>query len=324
MNFTKESVCIDPGAEVERIVRKLREAVHRDLRRQGGIVGVSGGVDSAVVLALSVRAFGPDKVVALIMPEKDSDPVSKELAADLIGRFGVNSAVEDITSILEAFHCYRRRDEAIRRVFSQYDAGAGWTAKIVLPQNLLDADILNVFSLVVISPDGRSESHPLNPMEFLQITAASNMKQRTRMTLLYYHAELRNYAVIGTMNRNEHDQGFFVKFGDAGVDVKPIGHLYKTQVYQLAEYLDIPAAIRNRSPTSDTYSAPCTQEEFFFRLPFSTLDLLLYARTQGLRPDEAATALGLTKEQVSHAYSDFNRRERSTRYLHLPPLTLES
>ena len=323
MSFTKESVRIDSSAEVERIVGRLREAVRRDLRRQGGIVGVSGGVDSAVVLALSVRAFGPDRVLALIMPEKDSDPVSKELAADLIGRFGVDSVVEDITSILEAFGCYRRRDEAIRRVFSQYDAGAGWTAKIVLPQNLLDADTLNIFSLVVIGPDGRSENRPLNPLEFLQITAASNMKQRTRMTMLYYHAELRNCAVIGTMNRNEHDQGFFVKFGDAGVDVKPIGHLYKTQVYQLAEYLNIPAAIRNRPPTSDTYSAPCTQEEFFFRLPFSTLDLLMYARTKGLSAEEAAVALGLTKEQVSHAFSDFARREHSTRYLHTLPLTLE-
>jgi NAD+ synthase len=323
MSFTKESVRINAVAEVDRIVERLRQAVRRDLRRQGGIVGVSGGVDSAVVLALSVRAFGPDRVVALIMPEKDSDPVSKELAADLIGRLGVSSTVEDLTSILESFGCYRRRDEAIRRVFPQYDARAGWTAKIVLPLNLLDVETLNVFSLVVVGPDGRSEARPLNPAEFLQITAASNMKQRTRMTMLYYHAELRNYAVVGTMNRNEHDQGFFVKFGDAGVDVKPIGHLYKTQVYQLAEYLDVPAAIRNRPPTSDTYSAPCTQEEFFFRLPFSTLDLLMYARATGRSADEAAAALGLTREQVSHAFNDFARREHSTRYLHALPLTFE-
>jgi NAD+ synthase len=323
MRFTRDTIRIDPATETERIVNQMRQAVRRDLRRQGGIVGVSGGVDSAVVLALSVRAFGPDRVIALLMPEKDSDPISRELAADLAGRLGVESVLEDITPVLAGFGCYRRRDEAIQRVFPQYDPAAGWKAKIVLPQDLLEARTLNVFSLVVVGPDQKAESSPLGPRDFLQITAASNLKQRTRMSMLYYHAELRNYAVIGTMNRNEHDQGFYVKFGDAGVDVKAIGHLYKTQVYQLAEYLDIPSAIRTRPPTSDTYSAPCTQEEFFFRLPFSMLDMLMFARSSGVPAAEAAAALGLTEEQVVNTFNDFARRDVSRRYLETPPLTIE-
>jgi NAD+ synthase len=100
--------------------------------------------------------------------------------------------------------------------------------------------------------------------EYLQIVAASNLKQRTRMSTLYYHAEMRNYAVIGTANKNEHDQGFFVKYGDGGVDIQPIAHLFKTQVYQLARYLGVPEEIQQRPPTTDTYSASCTQEEFSF------------------------------------------------------------
>ncbi|HXJ71878.1 MAG TPA: NAD(+) synthase, partial [Candidatus Dormibacteraeota bacterium] len=271
MKFTRNILSIDPAAETQRIVESLRHNVLRVLRRHGGAVGISGGVDSAVVLALSVRAFGPGKVVPVIMPDQDSDPISQTLARELAGQLGVTPVLENVTSALEGFGCYRRRDEAIRRVLPEYDPGRGYKAKIVLPQNLLQENTLNTFSVAIVAPDGTERKAPLPAREFLQIVAASNFKQRTRMAILYYHAELRNYAVIGTANKNEHDQGFFVKYGDAGVDIKAIGHLYKTQVFQLAEYLQIPKAIRERPPTSDTYSAACTQQEFFFRLPFDLM-----------------------------------------------------
>jgi len=249
MKFNKQVIDIDPAAETNRIVEALRRNV-RLLRRYGAVVGISGGLDSSVVLALCVRAFGLQKVAALMMPEKDSEPESEQMARRL----------------------------AIRRVFPDYDASKGYKAKIVLPPNVLDEDTLNVFSLVVITPGGEELSKQLPVREFLQIVAASNLKQRTRMSMLYYHAELNNYAVIGTANKNEHDQGFFVKYGDGGVDIKAIGHLFKTQVYQLAEYLGVPEEIRNRTPTTDTYGAPCNQQEFFFRLPFGTMDLLWFAQ----------------------------------------------
>jgi len=292
------------------------------LSNYGGVVGISGGIDSSVVLALCVRAFDPQHVVAVMMPEKDSDPDTERLSRLVAGHFGVEPILETITPILEGFGCYPRRDEAIRHVFPEYDATAGYKAKIGLPQNLLDEDTLNVFYLTIVTPDGNKKTQRLPIRDYYQIVAASNFKQRTRMAMLYYHAELRNYAVIGTANKNEHDQGFFVKFGDGGVDVKPIAHLYKTQVYQLARYLDVPEEIRSRPPTTDTYSAHSTQQEFFFRLPFETMDLLWYALENNVPISEVAQGMGLTEQQVQRVYNDLTRKQRTTEYLRMPPIGL--
>lgn len=322
MTFDKQSILIDPAAETERIVSALRRIARQQMRRFGAVVGISGGVDSSVVLALAVRAFGPEKVAAVMMPEKDSDPISEKLARELAAQLGVTPILENITPILEGFGCYRRRDEAIRRVFPEYDAAAGWKAKIVLPQNLLEGGSLNVFSVTVVEPDGSERSETLPGPEFLQIVAASNFKQRTRMAMLYYHAEFRNYAVLGTANKNEHAQGFFVKYGDGGVDVQTIGHLYKTQVYQLATFLKVPEAVRKRTPTTDTYSAPCDQQEFFFRLPFEIMDQLWHAQLSGVSAAAAAEGMGLTEDQVRRAFDDFAGKEHSTAYLRMPPVRI--
>lgn len=321
MAFDKHVLDIDAAAETERIVDWLRQQV-RNMRRQGVVLGVSGGIDSSVSLALCVRAFGPQRVVAIMMPEKDSDPETERISAMVARHYGVEPVMENITPVLEGFGCYPRRDEAIRRVFPEYDAAAGYKAKIVLPQNLLDEDTLNIFSLTIITPEGEERSKRLPIREYSQIVAASNFKQRTRMAMVYYHAELRNYAVIGTPNKNEHDQGFFVKYGDGGSDLRPIVHLYKTQVYQLARHLDVPEEIQQRPPTSDTYSAPTTQEEFFFRLPFATMDLLWYAQEHHVPLDEVAAALGLTPVQVQRAFNDFTRKHSTTQYLRMAPVEM--
>jgi NAD+ synthase len=207
-------------------------------------------------------------------------------------------------------------------VVPEYDAAIGYKAKIALVNNVLEDESLNVFRLVIVAPNGEEKSQRVPFREFLQIVAASNFKQRTRMAMLYYHAELRNYAVIGTANKNEHGQGFFVKHGDGGVDIRPISHLLKTHVYQLAKYLDIPEKVQRRTPTSDTYSAHQTQEEFFFRLPFETMDLLWYAYERDVPASEAATAIGLTEPQVQRVYNDFQRKQRTTEYLRLAPVEM--
>jgi NAD+ synthase len=323
MHFHKHILDIDAAAETQRIAGFLRQEVNRSLRRYGAVVGISGGVDSSVVLALCVRAFGPEKVAAIMMPEKDSDPESEMLARRLAAHFGVTPVLENITPVLEGFGCYQRRDEAFRRVFPQFGAGVGYKAKIGLPQNLLDEDTLSVFSATIVDPAGNETTGPLPMREFLEVMAASNFKQRTRMSFLYYHAERRNYAVIGTANKNEHDQGFFVKYGDGGVDTLAIAHLYKTQVYQLAEYLGVPEEIRRRPPTTDTYSAAGTQQEFFFRLPFETMDLLWFAQEHGVPIGEVARVMQLTEAQVQRAFNDFARKHRTTRYLRMPPVGLE-
>lgn len=318
--FNQHVLDIDPAVETGRLVNGLQQAVQKTLRRRGGVVGVSGGVDSAVVLALTVRAFGPERVAAIALPEKDSEPESVELAQCVAQHYGVPLMVEDITAALTGLGCYRRRDEAIQRVFPKYDAEAGYKAKLVLPQNLLKEDSINLFSLTIVAPDGAEETQPLPLYDYLQIVAASNFKQRTRMAMLYYHAEKRNFAVIGTANKNEHAQGFFVKYGDGGVDVRLIGHLLKTQVYQLAAYMEVPAVIRQRPPTTDTYSAHQSQEEFFFRIPFSVMDMLWYAQEHHVPLEEVAQVMALAPEQIQRAFRDFTRKQRTTEYLRTPPL----
>ena len=319
--FHREILRLDPAQEVERIVETLRDDVFNVLKRKGGVLGVSGGVDSAVVLALAVRALGAERLVTLLLPEMESSPESAALARRVCRQFGVEPIVEDVTGPLIGFGCYRRRDEAVQAIFPEYDST--YKLKITLPSGLLDRDTLNVFSATIISPEGEEKVKRLRPKQLRQIVAASNFKQRSRAAMLYYHAERRDYAVIGTPQKNEHDQGFFVKYGDGAMDVKPIGHLYKTQVYQLAEYLEIPEEIRERPPTSDTYSAGSTQEEFFFRLPFELMDVLWYALEHDVPAGVVAREMDLTEEQVQRVYDDITRKQRTTTYLRTPPLGLE-
>ncbi len=320
--FDKTALELNTAEETERIVASLRQNVHERLHRQGAVVGISGGIDSSTVLALCARAFGPEHVVGVLLPEKDSSPDSVVLAQMVADCFGVSPVTEDITPVLEGFGCYRRRDEAIARVFPDYVPG--WKSKIVLPGNLLEKETLNIFTLTVTRPDGQEFSKRLPLREYHQIVAASNFKQRTRMAMLYYHAELRNYAVIGTPNKNEHDLGFFVKYGDGGVDVNPIIHLFKTQVYQLARYLGVPEEIQKRIPTSDTYSGGSTQEEFFFRVPFEILDTAWFGHEHSVPSQEIAKALGLATEQVERVIADITRKKRATAYLRMTPLGIET
>jgi NAD+ synthase len=318
VNFHRDILQLDAEREVERIVTSLRYNTFQALKRKGGVLGVSGGVDSAVVLALAVRALGPERLVTLLLPEMESSPESAQLARQVCRQFGVTPLVEDVTGPLIGFGCYQRRDEAVRSIFPEYDST--YKLKITLPSGILEKNTLNVFSATIVSPEGEEKTKRLLPDQLRQIVAASNFKQRSRVALLYYHAELRDYAVIGTPPKNEHGLGFFVKYGDGAMDLKPIAHLYKTQVYQLAEHLDIPRAIRTRPPTSDTYSAGSTQEEFFFRLPFEQLDVLWYALEHNVAVDEVARELDLTPEQVQRVFDDFERKQRTTEYLRMPPL----
>ena len=318
--FHRHILDLDPGKEVERIVERLRNDIFHVLKRKGGVLGVSGGVDSAVVLAMAVQAIPLNRLVVLLMPERESSPESLLLGREVCHQFGVTPLVEDITEPLYGFGSYRRRDQAVKEVFPEYDTS--YKLKITLPTDLLDSDKLNFYRLTIVSPEGEEKSERLRPSQLRQIVAATNFKQRSRAAMLYYNAELHDFAVIGTPQKNEHDQGFFVKYGDSAMDVQPIGHLYKTQVYQLAEYLNIPEAIRTRPPTSDTYSASSTQEEFFFRLPFDLMDLIWYGLKHEVPADVVARELDLEAEQVERVYADLQRKARTTNYLRTPPLGL--
>jgi NAD+ synthase len=290
------------------------------LRRKGAVVGISGGIDSAVVAALCVRALGKDKVLGLFMPEHHSSDDALRLGRMLAADLGIEAVVEDIAPTLEGLGCYRRQDEAIRTVVPAY--GPGWKCKLVLP-SILESERLNVTRLTVQQPNGETSTVRLPVAAYLQMVAATNFKQRVRKMTEYYHADRLNYAVSGTPNRLEFDQGFFVKQGDGSADFKPIAHLYKTQVYQLAEYLGVPDEIRQRPPTTDTFSMPQTQEEFYFALPYDRMDLCLYGFNHGVTADIAAPVLGLTPAQVERVYKDIEAKRRATRYLHSKPLFVD-
>jgi NAD+ synthase len=320
MSSIKELLQINPEQETNRLIAEMRNVLKNQFHRQGAVIGISGGVDSSVCLALSVRAFGPKKVLGIAMPESDSNPESALLARKLAKQYGIDYIVEDMTAALAGFGTYNRRDEAIKRVFPEYDAT--YKAKIVLPSVLGEKDTLNVFKLTIISPEGEERSERIPIRDYLQIVASSNFKQRSRMSMLYYHADRLNYAVIGTGNKNEHDQGFFVKFGDGGADIKPIAHLLKTQVYQLAEYLDVPKEIQQRTPTTDTYSAECTQEEFFFRVSFELGDLIWFAMENDIPVSQVASELNLSEDKIIHIQNDIKRKIKTTEYLKMNPIHL--
>jgi NAD+ synthase len=304
--------------ECEKIISKLRNDVTHILKKKGAVVGISGGIDSSVVFALCVKAFGNERVLGIIMPDKDSNKESSKLATNLAEQFNTPYIVEDITNALKGFRCYERRDEAIKNVFPEYNQD--YKAKIVLIQNNMEKDALNLYHLKIIAPSGEEKTARLPLKEYLQIVASSNFKQRSRMSMLYYYAETKNYAVIGTGNKNEHELGFFVKYGDGGADVKPLANYFKTQVFELGKYLNLPAEIVNRIPTTDTYSAEQSQEEFFFKVPFNILDKIWSLYEENLTNKEIAERLNLSSKQVENVVNDILRKKRTTEYLRHEPI----
>jgi NAD+ synthase len=313
-------LAFDRKATAEHIAATLKEQIVKRLHRRGAVLGLSGGIDSTVCAALAVRALGADRVLGLLMPEAHSAEETTPLGQLAADSLGIPTIVEDITPALRAVDCYGRQARAIRRVVPEYQDG--WPFKIVLP-SVVDSDAYRLFSVVVLRPDGEEIRVRLTPVAYLELVAATNFKQRLRKMIEYYHADRLAYAVLGTPNRLEYDQGFFVKNGDGSADTKPIAHLYKTQVYALAEYLGLPEEIRRRPPTTDTYSLPQSQEEFYFSLPYDRMDQCLYAHNAGMSPEEASALIGLGPDQLRRVFADIDAKRRATSYQHERPLLIE-
>lgn len=318
-SWPEYAMSIDPAAAVAEIEHAIRQMVCERLRRRGVVLGLSGGVDSSTVAALCARALGPDRVLGLLMPEKECPPETSYLGRLAAERFGIPLRTENVTPILEGAGCYRRRDEAIRGLIPDYQPD--FKSKLVLADMVAGAGY-PLFSVVVQAPDGRIWKSRLTAPALLGIVAAMNFKQRARKMMEYYYADLLTFAVAGTPNRLEYDQGFFVKNGDGSADLKPIAHLYKTQVYQLAEWLGVPEQIRSRPPSTDTYSMEQSQEEFFFTLPYDRMDLCLWAKDQGMAASQLS-AIGMSEIQAQRAYRMIESKRRAANYLHSRPLLVE-
>ncbi|MDP6520156.1 MAG: NAD(+) synthase [Planctomycetota bacterium] len=315
--FCADVLRLDAEAECERICAAMRSAVFERFRRKGAIVALSGGIDSSTVGALCVRALGPERVHGLSLPERDSSSGTPSMSRGVAEHLRIPIVEEDITPVLQAVGCYERRDGAIRQVMPDY--GPGWKSKIVLP-SVIESDRLRIYSVIAEDPDGNRHEQRLSQSAYLGILAATNFKQRVRKMLEYHWADRLHYAVAGTPNLLEYDQGFFVKLGDGSADLKPIAHLYKTQVYQIAAHLGVPEEILERPPTTDTYSLAQSQEEFYFSLPYEKMDLCLWAKNHSVTPEQAAPVLELTPEQVVRVYRDIEAKRRVTDYLAATPV----
>jgi NAD+ synthase len=314
---TLEALNIDPEKESAKIADWIRHSVPQEFKRQGLVLGLSGGIDSSTVAGLAAKALGPKKVLGLLMPERHSSDDTLDISRSVAEAFEMDYLHEDITEALEAHKCYERQHDAIRKVLPEFKDD--WKFKIVLP----DGSGLRYFSVVAETASGEIIKKRLSSKAYLQVVAATNFKQRIRKMFEYYHADRLNYAVAGTPNRLEYDQGFFVKLGDGSADIKPIAHLYKTQVYQIAEFLGVPDSVLNRPPTTDTYSLSQGQDEFYFSLPFDKLDICLFGYNNKLSDKEVMEAAGLNKEELDFVYRDIEQKRRTTRYLHLKPYTFE-
>ena len=318
MKFHKDILRIDGEAATRQICSFIQQQM-AIMRRNGTVLGLSGGSDSALCAELCVRALGKDNVLGLILPERESNPMSAEYGIKYAQRLGIRTVIIDITPNLDCFGAYEKRDEAISKIFPEYNSQ--YKSKIILPPELLSRDSFNFFKLIIDDGNGNVKSARLDNQSLQRIVAATNVKQRTRMMHLYYFAEINNYLVCGTTNKTEIVQGYFVKYGDGGVDIEPIAKLYKTQVYQLAGYLEIMKEIMERAPSPDTFSLEVTDEEFYFRIPYDRLDLLLYAWENKVPITEVCDVTDLTEEQVKRAFRDFTSKRNATKYLRTPPPT---
>ncbi len=321
MSFNLDVLKIDPAQQLEKLSTFIVEQINVVFRRKGVIVGLSGGIDSALIAAVAVRAIGKEKVVGLVLPETESNPISSEYAIKHAKALGIEHRQIFITPTVDSVVHYKSRDEFMQKLIPEYKPG--YKYNITLPTDLLDRDTFSFYRLQVQMPDGEIKKKRLKLEDFRTITSFANIKIRARMLHLYAEAERRNLLVVGTTNRTEFILGDFCKYGDGGTDIEPLTHLYKNQIYQLSDYLEVIPEIIDRQPSPDTFSLPVSDQEFFFRIPFAKLDHLLYAWEHDIAIADTASVLDISEDAVERAFKDFASKNRATAHLREVPNTLQ-
>lgn len=320
MRFNLDVLKIDPVVELEKLCAFVVEHVNEVFRRKGVLVGLSGGIDSACMAAIAVEAMGPEKVVGLVLPEKETNPVSSAFAIKHAQALGIEYREVDITPTVESVFSYTSRDAYVQKLVPEYEPG--YKYNISLPTDLLDRASFNFYNLQVQMPGGEIKKKRLSLKEFRMITAFANIKIRSRMLHLYTEAEQRSLVVAGTTNRTEFILGDFCKYGDGGTDIEPLSYLYKDQIYQLSAHLGVIPEIVDRQPSPDTFSLPVSDQEFFFRIPFAKLDYLLYAWEHNIGAKQAAQVLDLSEDAVQRAFKDFQGKNKATAHLRTMPYAI--
>ena len=311
MNFDRNVLEIENiGRVVQSLQTFIREQVNNNFRKRGVVIGISGGIDSAVAVKLCCDAVGKENVLGVILPEKESNPQSQEFAKKYCEKLGIKYEIEDITSILDSSEIYQIREKIVKKYFPDYNQSCKY--RIVFSENF-DSDGLSIPYLEV--NDGNNQIHKikLSLNDYFTITAATNIKHRIRMTRLYFHAEKNNFLVCGTTNKAEFQQGYFVKYGDGGVDIEPLANLYKTQIYQLGTYLDIPNEIIERKASPDTWSFDVSDEEFFYSLPYEIVDLMLFAKEKSVTLSDICSTLDLKEEKVKRILNSIERKLQASK-----------
>ena len=302
----------------EKLPLFIQETVADTLRKEGIVIGVSGGVDSALIATLAVEALGHDHVYGLILPEKESSPSSRELAMRLCKKLKIPYGEVPITPMLESFGIYTQKEALIRELFPQYDP-AVHTTNLFLPPGISTMSLLALPSIRLSDENGSISTKRLSAPQYLKLISLQNVKQRTRMIVLYMQAEKMNYSVSGTTNKSELLTGYFVKFGDGGVDLEPIADMYKLQVYKLSEMLNIDKKIISRAPSPDTWSHFTSDEDFYLRMPYDILDQLLYAEEHHIPLEIVQKNTGLNTGQIESALKHIHTMKHASGMLQISP-----
>ena len=305
--------------KINEITNFIKNEVFEIYQKKGVAVGLSGGIDSAITAALCTKSIGSEKILGLILPEKESDVNSKNLALQIAEKYNIETKSIDITNILESFGVYENKEKIVKQKFPNYNEKCKY--RVVVPPKL--ENNIGMPFLEILDDENILHKLKISSFDFLNLTAATSIKHRVRMTMLYNYAEKNNFTVVGTTNKTEYLQGYFVKYGDGGSDIEPLVHLYKTQIYQIANFLKLPEEIINQDASPDVWSFKTSDEEFFYAVPYNIVDLILYGREKNLSINEIAKFSNLGSEKIEKLIQFQNQKQNKSQTMREKPHSID-